>query len=182
MYLQNGEVQRNGHKGLLAAGQQRDGLQLLAGGLYLDLDAAVEDIALVLQLQPRLAAAEQLQKRLLEALVQQLELLGKNAGHLLGDLVDNAQQLLLGLLHIAALFGQVGISGVHPVELLDGADVGRTQRLDLPVQFGNAPGSLGYALQLDALLHGVAVAQFVALPQLLQDLPLLHAAVFQLLL
>lgn len=77
MYFQNGEVQRDGNKGLLAAGQQRDGLQLLAGGLYLDLDAAVEDIALVLQLQPRLAAAEQLQKRLLEALVQQLELLGK---------------------------------------------------------------------------------------------------------
>lgn len=76
MYLQNGEVQRDGNKGLLAAGQQRDGLQLLARGCTL-ISMPQLRISFVLQLQPGLAAAEQLQKRLLEALVQQLELLGK---------------------------------------------------------------------------------------------------------
>ena len=58
--LENGKVQGDGHEGLFAAGQQGDGFQLLARGLHLDLDAAVEDVSFVLQLQPGLAAAEQL--------------------------------------------------------------------------------------------------------------------------
>ena len=40
MHLQYGEVQRNGHEGLLAAGEEGDGLEGLPRGLGLDLDAA----------------------------------------------------------------------------------------------------------------------------------------------
>ena len=148
----NGEVQGDGHEGLFAAGQQRDGLQLLAGRLDLDLDAAVQNVVLVLQLQPGLAAAEQLQKRLLKALVEQPELLGEDLRHLAGDLVDDARQLLLGLLHVRPLARTGRYTGYSP---------GRTPRwrpmlgvpsaLDLPVQLPDAAGGLGDALQLHAL-------------------------------
>ena len=41
-HLQNGEVQCRRHEGFLAAGEQRDGLDLLAGRLDADLNAALQ--------------------------------------------------------------------------------------------------------------------------------------------
>ena len=174
MYLHDSEVQGNGHEGLFTAGQQCDGFQLLAGGLHLDLDTAAQNVVLILQLQPGLAAAEQLQKGLLKAIVEPMELLGEDLRHLAGDLVNDPRQLLLGLLHVRSLLGEVGIAGVHPVELLDGPDVGSAEALDLPVQLPDAAGGLGDALQLHALALSLGVAQFIPLPQLIQNILLLH--------
>ena len=182
MDLKNGEIQGDGHKSLLASGEQRDGLELLAGRLHLDLNAAVEDILLVFQLQLRLAAAEQLQEGLLEALVEQLELLGEDHRHLPGDLLNDTQQLVLGLFHVAALLGEVGIAGIDPLELVDGTDIGGAQRLDGPVQLGDAAGGLGDALQLDPLLHSVGMAELIVLPELVQDSLLLQGVAADLLL
>ena len=176
MHLQNGEIQGDGHKGLLTAGEQRQGLQLLSRGLGLNFNAAAENIVLVLQLQGGPAAAEQLQEGLLEALLEYLKLGGEDLRHLLGDLLDDAHQLLLGPLHIVALIGEVGIAGVHPVKLLNGADVDGPQALDLPVQLADTPGGLGHTLQLDAQALGIAVAQLVPFPQLIQNLLFLQSA------
>ena len=170
MHLQNGEIQGNGHKGLLAAGEERDGLEALARGLDLDLDAAAQNVAFILQLQRGLAAAEELPEGLLETLVEQPELLGEDVGHLPGDLLDDPLQVRLGLLHVVPLARQIGITGVDPLELLDGADVGRAQGVDLLFQLADAAGGLCHALQLDALGLGVGVAELVMLPQPVQDL------------
>lgn len=52
--------------------------------------------------------------------------------------------------------------------------------LDLPVQLRNAAGGLGHALQLDPLLQRGAVAQLIALPQLVQQGRFLHGVALQL--
>ena len=46
-HLQNGKIQRDGDKGLLAAGQQRDGLELLAGRLHANFNAARQRLRVV---------------------------------------------------------------------------------------------------------------------------------------
>ena len=80
-----------------------------------------------------------------------LKLLGENLGHLLRDLADDVLQLALGLLHIVALVRQVGVAGVHPLELVDGPDVWGAQGGDVPLQLPDPPVGLGHALQLDPL-------------------------------
>ena len=132
MHFQDGKVQSNGHKGLLAAGKQRNGFQRLARRLGLDLDAAVQNVLRVLQLQLGLTAAEQLHKGLLEALAEKLELLGKNFGHLLRDLPDDAGQLALGFLHVVPLIRQICIPSVDPLELVDGPHIDGAETVDLP--------------------------------------------------
>ena len=174
MDFQNGEVQGNGHECLFAAGQQRDGFEGLPGRLGLDLDAAAQDVVLVLQLQAGGAAAEEVGKGGLEALVDEFELLRENHCHLAGDLLDNARQLLLGLFHVVALVGQVGVAAVDTVELLNGADIDSTQRIDLPLQLADAAAGLGDALQFNALGLRVGVAELVVLPQAVQNLLFLH--------
>ena len=51
----DGKIQSDGHEGLFSAGKQRDRPHGLARQLHPDLDAAAEDIALILQ--PQLCAA-----------------------------------------------------------------------------------------------------------------------------
>ena len=170
MHLQYGEVQRNGHEGLLAAGEKGDGLEGLPRGLGLDLDAAAQDVRLVLQLQPGLSAAEELHEGGLEALGEELELLGEDAGHLRRDLSDDLFQIRLGGLHVVPLAGEIGVAGVHPVILLDGADIGGAQGGDVPFQLPDAAGCLGHALQLNPLCLRVGVVQLVMLPEPVQNL------------
>ena len=117
-----------------------------------------------------------MQKCLLKRGVDQSELLRKDPAHLPGDLRDNTQQLILGPFHIVPLAGQVGIPFVDHLELLDGPHVHAAQTADLPFQLPDPPVGLCGGLQLDPLLHGGGVAQLVALPQLIQDLFLLHIA------
>ena len=174
MDLENGKIQRDGHESLFAAGQQRNRFQRLARGLDLDLDAAVQDILLILQFQRGFAAAEQFQERLLEAFVDDGELLPENALHFTGDAVDHALQLFLGLFHVVALAGQIFIAGIDPVKFLDGADVRRAEAADLPAQLSDAAIRLGQALQFHALGPGVLIRQLVVVPQAVQDLLFLH--------
>ena len=172
--LENGEVERDGDERLLAAREQRERLERLARRLDLDLDAAVEHGVLVLQLKRGLAAAEELEEGLLKALADESELLLEDDRHLARDVLNDAQQLLLGLFHIVALSGEVGIARVHAVEFLDGADVDIAEAVDLALQFIDAAARLRHALQLDALLLCRGVGQLVALPELIQYLLFLH--------
>ena len=174
MHFQDGKVQSNGHKGLLAAGKQRNGFQRLARRLGLDLDAAVQNVLRVLQLQLGLTAAEQLHKGLLEALAEKLELLGKNFGHLLRDLPDDAGQLALGFLHVVPLIRQICIPSVDPLELVDGPHIDGAETVDLPFQLRHPAGRLRDAFQLDPLGLSVGMAQLIGFPQLIQNLLFLH--------
>ena len=88
-HLQNGKIQRRSHKGLLAAGEQRDGFHLLSGGLHPDFDAAGQGIFRILQNQLSLAAAEHLLKGHAEVVVDLAEFLHENGGHFLGDVPDD---------------------------------------------------------------------------------------------
>ncbi len=88
--LQNREVQGRCHKGLLAAGEEGDGLDLLSGGLDPDLNAAGQGRLRVLQNQLALAAAEHLLEGLPEIVVDLPEFLHKNGGHFLGDVPDDS--------------------------------------------------------------------------------------------
>ena len=96
-----------------------------------------------LQLQLGLTAAEQLHKGLLEALAEKLELLGKNFGHLLRDLPDDAGQLALGFLHVVPLIRQICIPSVDPLELVDGPHIDGAETVDLPFQLRHPAGRLG---------------------------------------
>ena len=176
VHFQNGEVQCNGHKSLLATGEQGDGLEGLSRGLGLDLDAAAQDVTFILQLQRGLAAAEELCKCGLEALRKEFELLGEDRRHLVRDVLDDACQFLLGLLHVVPLPGEIGIAPVHPVKFFNGADVDAAQSVDVPLKLPDAAGRLGDALQLDPLGLGVRVAEFIVFPQPIQDLLFLHSA------
>ena len=176
MDLQDRKIQGDGHKGLLSAGEQGDGLEGLSRRLRLDLNAAVQDILRVLQLQRGGAAAEQLQERGLKGLADELELLPENPRHLLGDILDDPGQFSLGPLHIVPLIRQIGVPGVHPLEFVDGAHIDIAKAPDLPLQLSDAAVGLGDALQLDPLLHSRGMAELVVLPQPVQDLALLHGA------
>ena len=167
-YLEDGKVEGNGHEGLLTAGQQGEHLQCLAGRLHPNLNAAIQDILRVLQLQGGLTASEELSEGLLEGLVEHSKLLGKNSAHLLRNIGDDALQLLLGLLHIVPLVGEVGITLVDALELVDGVQVDITQSGDGLFQFAHPALSLGDALQFHPLGHGCLVGQLVGLPQLVQ--------------
>ena len=174
MHLQNGKVQRDGDERLLAAGEQRDRLERLAGRLHLDLNAAGKHIVLILQLQRRLAAAEKLKEGLLEALADEGELFFEDARHFAGDALDDAEQLFFRFFHVVALCGEIGVARVHAVKLLDRADIDAAETADLALELGNAAVRLGYALKLDALLLRRRVGKLIIVPKLVEDLLLLH--------
>ena len=180
--LQNSEVQGDGHHRLLPAGEGLQGLHGLPRRLGLDVDAAVQHMLRVLQLQPGLAPAEEVPEGVPEGLVDELELPGEDAGHLPGQILDDPHQLPLGLLHVVPLAGEVGVAGVDPVEVLDGLQVHVAKAPDLPLQLVDAAVGLWHALQLDALGHGGGVAELVGLPELVQELLLLPLAGGELLL
>ena len=167
-HLQDGKVQGDGHKGPLAAGQQRQGLEGLARGLDLDLDAAAQHVLRVFQLQLSLAAPEQLYKNFLEGLVDFRKLLLKNLSHLPGDAGDDVRQLPLGPGHVIPLVGEVGIPLVHPLEFLHRIWVDAPQGGDGPLELRDAPLGAGYRLDLQALGLGRLVGQLVGLPQSIQ--------------
>ena len=172
--LQNGKVQGDGHKGLLPAGQQGDDLQRLTRGLNLNLDAAVEDILRVLQLQGGLTPAKKLQEGLAECLVDGLKLPFEDGLHLASNIGDNLLQFPFRPVHVVPLVCEIGIPFIDPLELLDGAYIDVPQAGNGPLQLSNAAAGPGNRLNLHPLLAGGLVGQLIVLPQLVQKLLLLH--------
>ena len=101
-------------------------------------------------------------------------MLGENGLHFPGDLGDDLLQLLLGPAHVVPLVGEVSIALVDPVELLDGVQVDVAQAGDAPLELSHPLLGLGHALQLLPLGPGRLVGELVGLPELVQDLLLLH--------
>ena len=173
-HLQNGEVQRRRHEGFFAAGEQRDGLDLLSGGLDANLNAAGQGIFRVFQNQLSLAAAEHFFKSLPKIVVDFPEFRNKDGGHLFGNVPDDAFQLPLGGQHVVPLGSKVRVALVDPGIFLDGAQVGRTQRGNFPFQLCRTTVSGGDVFNLSPMLRGGAGGQAVGIPQLVHDLLFLH--------
>ena len=173
-HLQNGKVQCRCHKGLLAAGQQRDGLHLLSGGLHPNLNAAGQRVLRILQNQLALAAAEHFLKGLTEIMVDFPEFLHKNRGHFRGDIPDDGFQLPLGVQHVVPLGGKIAVALVHPGVFLDGAQIGGAQSGNLPFQFGGAAVACRHIFDVPPELGGSARGQAVGIPELVRNLPLFH--------
>ena len=83
------EQQRHGREGLLAAGEQRDALELRAGGLRDDLDAALQDVLGDDELERRPAAAEEGLEGVREVLLDLLEGLLLDQRHLILPMQKN---------------------------------------------------------------------------------------------
>ena len=98
----------------------------------------------------------------------------KNRGHFRGDIPDDALKLPLGVEHVVPLLCQVGIPLVDPGVFLDSAQVGSAQSGNLPFQLRDAAVSGGDVLDLPPEFRGSAGGQLVGIPQLVDDLPLLH--------
>src|SRR5215472_17179333 len=123
--LEDGQEEGDRGQRALAAGQQRQPLDLLARRPGFDVDARGEHVVGLGQHQPALAAGEQPREDLLE--------LGRGVGegrreHLLDpviDLFDHGEQVPPGLLEVLELVGQ------ERVALLEGRVLLQGQRVDL---------------------------------------------------
>ena len=94
--------------------------------------------------------------------------------HLSRDLIDDADKLALGLLHVVALLRQKLIAGVDALIFLDGAEVWRTEGADLTAELGDLLVRLGQIFHGLAQGVGRAVAQLIVFPELVEDLFFLH--------
>ena len=109
---------------LLAAGQQRQPLDLLAGRPRLDLDAGGQHVVGVGEQQPALAAGEQRRKHLLELAFHVDVGLGEHLQDAVVDVGDDVEQILAGRLDVLELGGQEVVALLQRGELL------QRQRID----------------------------------------------------
>ncbi len=140
------EEERHRRHRLLAARHQGHALELLAGGLGDDVDAALERIALVDQDEGRLAAAEELAEDLLEVRLHLLEGLGE---HLLGrlvDFLDREKELFLAAAEVGVLGLEEGEALLQFLEFGDRLQIDRThpvEPLPLFADLGFERGPIG---------------------------------------
>ena len=149
-------------------------LTCLPGGWTLISMPQLRGLGGVLQNQLALAAAEHLLKGLSEILVDPAEFPDENIGHFLGNGLDDILQLFLRVEYIVPLAGEIGIPLVDPLEFLDGPQIGRAQGGDLALQIGDLLGGGGHGFNLGLLRGGGGGCQLVGLPELVENLLLLH--------
>src|SRR5262249_24324281 len=106
LHLINREEQRNRSHCLLAARQQRDGLELLSRRTRNDVDSALQDVVFVHQNQVRFAAAKDLGEHGSKILSDLLERCSKHFTCLNVDPVDDVEQLRFGLNEVVVLFAE----------------------------------------------------------------------------
>ena len=129
--LEDREHQGHGGQRLLASRQKLNALQALAGRLGDDVDAALQQIGLVEQDEPRPAAAEQGGEGLLKMGVDGVERLAEPLARRPVDPGDGVDGGVDRLHQILPLRGQEVVALVEVVELLDGHHVHGPEALDL---------------------------------------------------
>ena len=114
--------QQQGHAGhrLFAAAQERNAPRLLAGRPGDDLDAAVENIDVLLQDDVGLAAAEQIAEERLEMPLDGFQRLGKQPPAVGVDLLDDLFQRALGGRQILVLVGRAFCAALRAVRVRRG--------------------------------------------------------------
>ena len=163
---QNGEVDADGDKRLLAA---REGFQVfddLARRGHPDADAAGKHIALVFQNQAGLAPAEQLGKDPAKVFVDGPEAVREDLPHLAAQVRYHPGQLVFAALHIGHLCAQRVVAGLYFLVLFNGADVHVAKGADLIAQLRHLRPQGRQALKLHTDLLGPAHRQLVFVPEL----------------
>lgn len=155
--------------GTAPRGEEADGPQGLARGLDLNVDAAAEDVVLILQGQGAPAAAEEVGEGLGKGGLDLGKLPAEDGLHLPGDAVDDPLQLLAGNLHVGLLVGEVAVALLHPLVLLQSPQVHGAQGLDGPVELGGLALGLGGVLHRLAEGQGSLVGEAVGVPQPVQQ-------------
>ena len=130
--LYNGEVERYRDEGRLAAGEQRERGQRLAGRLHADVYVAGEHVVGGRYGELRAAAAEELREGLLEALVYRRELAREYTSHFPGYIGNYTHKLGLRLLDVVALAGEELPALAHARVLVYRAEVGAAEGAYVP--------------------------------------------------
>ena len=149
--LVNREQEGHGRHGLLAAREQRNALELLARRPRHNIDACLEHILALSQLEIGATTAEHLGEHGLEVGSDLLEGLNEETLGLGVDAVDHFHQLALGLHQIIVLSLEEGMPLFGFLVLLDGHQVDRTNVIHLPLKGLNL-GRHGVPIGRPALL------------------------------
>ena len=144
------EDQRQRRQRLLAAGEQRQRLRLLAGRFCNDFEAGFERIVAFDQMQRGFAAAEQLREQPLEVLVDGLERGQQPLAGFLVEALDALAQPLDGFDQVVALGGQRGVLGLDFAQFFLGAQVDGAQPLAVAAQLFEVFLDLGKRRQFGA--------------------------------
>ncbi len=115
--------------------KQRDAPRLLARRPGDDLDAAVENVDVLLQHDVGVAAAEQVAEERLEMALDRLERLGEQPPAVGVDLVDDLFQRRLGRRQVLVLVGEGLVAGFELLEFFQGFEVDVAEIVDLLPQF-----------------------------------------------
>ena len=133
----DGEEEGHRRHGALAAGEERDALELLAGRLGDDLDAALERVALVHEDEVGLTAREELGEHLLEVHADLLEGLREEFLGGLVDAGDRFEELGLAVDEVGVLLLEELVTLLEFVEFLNGVEVDGAHGIDPLGQFGH---------------------------------------------
>ena len=164
LQFQHREQNRNGGQRAFAAGEQRQELQFLSRRLGVDLDAAVQRVVRIHQLQFRMAAAEQPRERLGEVPLHLREVLDECRTHLNQQPLDEFAQVHFRALQVLLLGGQVVHARLGFGVFLHRPNVDRSQCANLPLQLGGAAVAFLLVEGRAAELLCPGVGQLVGVP------------------
>ena len=153
-----------------AAGEKRDGLDLLSGRLDADLNAAFERRGLVLQYERGFSSAKHFFERFAEIFINTGKFPDKNFGHFRRDGGDDVFKLGLRVLHVVALGGQIFIALGHAGVFVDRAEIRRAEGRNFPAHLGNALVGCREIFNLDSFLFCRAGGQLIGIPELIDNL------------
>ena len=117
--LEERDEERHRHQGPLAAGEQREALDLLARRAGLDLDTGRQHVGGVGQHEPSLTAGEEPREGRVEGLGHVGVRLGEDLLDPLVDLADDVEEVLAGPTQVLELLGEELVPLLHGVELLE---------------------------------------------------------------
>ena len=164
LQFQHREQNRNRRQRAFPAGKQRQELQFLSRRLGVDLDAAVQRVVRIHQLQFRVTAAEQPRERLGEIPLHLREVLDECRPHLNQQPLNEFAQVHFRALQVLLLGGQVVHTRLGFGVFLHRPDVDRSQRANLPLQLGGAAVAFLLVEGRAAELLCPGVGQLVGVP------------------
>src|SRR5699024_1308102 len=163
---QDGKVDADGDEGPFPA---REGFQVLddlARRADFDLDAAAQHVALVLEGEGGLPAAEQLGEDPAELGVDGGKVAAEDVPHLAVQLADHADQAGLALLYILHLGLQGLVAAAHLLVFLHGPHVDAAHSPHFAAHFGHLGPQRGHAVVCHAAPGRIGGGQLVFVPEL----------------
>ena len=154
-----------------SAGQETYIRHRFAGRLNLDLNAALKRIVLILKDDRRLAAAEQLRRKVSRKF-SSMSLNWPRENPSFISLVTSfimPKKLFLGFLNIAALPGQEFITGVYALKFLDSADIRRAEGGYLAARIAYSRATPSEDFQPAGAAATRRMAQLIIIPKLIED-------------